>query len=555
MLRSVLVGCLMGAVMPAGAMAAPGDLIQKPGAAGCLGAIGACSPGRALNGAASVVVSPDGRSAYATSHGSDSLGVFDRDPDGTLIQEPGTAGCVSQTGAGSCADGRALVGAESVAVSPDGRSVYVGARGAVAVFDREPDGALTQRPGTEGCVSNTGAGPCADGKALFALTSVVVTPDGKSVYAASEGSSAVLVFDRAASGTLTQKRGRVGCITDLGGRTCADGRALAGVASLAVSPNGRTLYAAAGLSDAVAVFGRAANGRLVQKRGSAGCISPRAGMRCKPGRALEGAAGVAVSPGGRSVYVSSDVDSAVAVFDRRAGGGLVQKRGRAGCVSQTGGRRCADGRALGGAYGLNVSADGQSVYVASQGSDAVAVFDRAPSGRLSQKRSQAGCVAQRSGSCAGGRALDRPYSVATSSDGLSLYVASSDSDAVAVFDRRPARARPIFALPGVNARQRGGRVVVRVTGRLVKTRGQPCAGRVAVGARTGARRARHVFRIQASGEGRCTYTTVFRFRVQRLRQPVRARRKRLLVRVAASYKGSSRLRGDRAPSVLRRVIR
>ncbi len=54
--------------------------------------------------------------------------------------EAGHGGCISESGsAGLCAVGRALEGAESVAVSPDGSSVYVasGISGAVAVFDRE----------------------------------------------------------------------------------------------------------------------------------------------------------------------------------------------------------------------------------------------------------------------------------------------------------------------------------------------------------------------------------------------------------------------------------
>jgi len=48
---------------------------------------------------------------------------------------------------------------------------------------------------------------------------------------------------------------------------------------------------------------------------------------------------------------------------------------------------------------------------------------------------------------------------------------------------------------------------------------------------------------------------VFRFRVNKLRKAVRSRSRRLLVRVNSSYKGTRQLTGDRAPSVLKRVIR
>ena len=88
-----------------------------------------------------MTVSPDGQSAYVAAQGSDAAAVFDRAPNGTLAQKPAAAGCISETGAGPCSDGAALDGAASVAVSPDGQSAYVASTsvfGGVAVFDREP---------------------------------------------------------------------------------------------------------------------------------------------------------------------------------------------------------------------------------------------------------------------------------------------------------------------------------------------------------------------------------------------------------------------------------
>jgi hypothetical protein len=46
-------------------------------------------------------------------------------------------------------------------------------------------------------VSETGAGPCADGHGLKRARSVAVSADGKSVYAASLASGAVARFNRA----------------------------------------------------------------------------------------------------------------------------------------------------------------------------------------------------------------------------------------------------------------------------------------------------------------------------------------------------------------------
>ena len=53
---------------------------------------------------------------------------------------------------------------------------------AVAVFDRRRNGKLVQKAGTDGCISDTGAGPCVDGTALDIPQSVTVSPDGQSVY-------------------------------------------------------------------------------------------------------------------------------------------------------------------------------------------------------------------------------------------------------------------------------------------------------------------------------------------------------------------------------------
>jgi DNA-binding beta-propeller fold protein YncE len=118
---------------------------------------------------------------------------------GALTQPAGSAGCVSETGAGPCANGHGLVSPFGVAVSPDGKSVYVASGGsAVARLNRNTTtGAITQPAGSAGCVSEDGTGPCADGHGLVNPSGVAVSRDGKSVYIASYGSNAVARFNRA----------------------------------------------------------------------------------------------------------------------------------------------------------------------------------------------------------------------------------------------------------------------------------------------------------------------------------------------------------------------
>jgi DNA-binding beta-propeller fold protein YncE len=376
------------------ALAAPGELTQKPGTAGCISdsSTTGCVDGTALSGAQSVTVSPDGKSAYVASSGTNLQGnavaVFDRAGDGTLTQKPGTAGCISDTGSFDlCVDGRALKGARSVTVSPDGKNAYVASNGggfssAVAVFDRATDGTLTQKPGTAGCISEfDGPGCAGGGTGLGSPSSVTVSPDGTSAYVTSGGfSSAVAVFDRAADGTLTQKPGTAACISSRRGPgPCTDGRALEAAQSVTVSPDGKSAYVASAGAGAVAVFDRAADGTLTQKPDVAGCISDDGFGPCADGRALEAAQSVTVSPDGKSAYVASgnpyESVGAVAVFDRAADGTLTQKPGMAGCISHDGFGPCVAGRALLGAQSVTVSPDGKNAYVASIGNEALAVFD------------------------------------------------------------------------------------------------------------------------------------------------------------------------------------
>ena len=288
-------------------------------------------------------------------------------------------------------------------ISPDGASVYVAAEesGAIAVFDRAADGALTQKAGLDGCVSESGSGPCADGRALTGAHGLARTADGTSVYAVSK--DGVAVFDRHVDGTLAQKIDEAGCVSEtVGGGICAFGRALTGPAAIAVSPDGSGVYVAAGFLvpvpvlmllngvepavGVVAVFDRAAGGTLTQKPGAAGCIATPSLATCADGRGLALTSSVALSPDGTSVYVASrstdrnagvtsDGPGSIANFDRSADGRLTQPAGAAACVSDAGAYDlCSDARTLHGPWSLAISPDGRNAYVALTGG--LAIFDR-----------------------------------------------------------------------------------------------------------------------------------------------------------------------------------
>jgi DNA-binding beta-propeller fold protein YncE len=130
-------------------------------------------------------------------------------------------------------------------------------------------GALTQLPGTAACVSEGGSdGICAEGVALNAPVIVAVSPDGRNVYAATFGSSSVAVFARdRRTGALTQLPGTAACISEDGtGGACLDGVALEGTRTVALSRDGRNAYVTSFVSDAVAVFARDRSGRTLAAR-------------------------------------------------------------------------------------------------------------------------------------------------------------------------------------------------------------------------------------------------------------------------------------------------
>src|SRR4051794_12078558 len=115
-----------------------------------------------LQGAMTAVVSPDGKNVYVTGFQSDSVASFSRDQStGALTPLPGAAACMKdRTSTAGAQCGSTAIGikvAIGLAISPDGKSVYVAGVGsdAVAAFSRNPDtGALTQLPGAGACIKN-----------------------------------------------------------------------------------------------------------------------------------------------------------------------------------------------------------------------------------------------------------------------------------------------------------------------------------------------------------------------------------------------------------------
>ena len=115
-------------------------------------------------------------------------------------------GCVSDDGSGAtCADlnAPALMSPVGIAVNPNGTAVYVASGGGVSQFRAVPSGGggITS---WVGCVNDDGSNGCKQGPTggspLSGAGAVAVSPDGRSVYVASRGGGSIAHFFRVTSG-------------------------------------------------------------------------------------------------------------------------------------------------------------------------------------------------------------------------------------------------------------------------------------------------------------------------------------------------------------------
>ncbi len=282
--------------------------------------------GHALDGARAVAVSPDGKNVYATSPSTHAVVRLNRSTTtGAITQPAGAAGCVSETGAGPCGDGHALDGPGGVAVSPDGKNVYIASAysDAVVRLDRNTTtGAITQPAGSAGCISQTGAGPCTDGHALGPPGSLAVSPDGR---ASTSPRPAVTWFGEQGRGAPQPQTSRSdhparrdGRLRSEFGGACADGYGLDEPHGVAVSPDGRNVYVTVASTAMPWSLSTAARptGRSPSRPGPPAASARRARDRASTATRSMGLSGVAVSPNGKSVYVTSDESRAVVRLNR-----------------------------------------------------------------------------------------------------------------------------------------------------------------------------------------------------------------------------------------------
>jgi DNA-binding beta-propeller fold protein YncE len=372
-----------------------------------------------------------------------SVGAASASIPGGFAQLPGAAGCVSNGGVGGCTLAHDLGTNAKIAISPDGRNAYVtttASNNSVLVFDRDPaSGKLTQKPGQAGCIHIAAVtADCASAPLMTAPWAMAITPDGRTFYVSAQQSSRVLTFTRdPATGALTQKPGAAGCISGANETGCRNANGISGPFALEVSPDGRQLYVASGFQTAGAVTALAidANGELSQIGDGAegfGCLRDTAGAGCTDGRALKSPEGLGFGPDGTFLYVATQAAAGGVTALKRdpASGRLSVVPGVSGCVVAADSDGCDVLPELG--FATDVAVDGDHAYVALSSGSAVRVIalDRLADGGIRRHAGTGGCVSSNAlAGCSTGRGLGSlSESLELSHDGADLYAISSGAN-------------------------------------------------------------------------------------------------------------------------------
>jgi hypothetical protein len=341
------------------------QLVQAPGAAGCLQASakrGCRASPNLIGPATDAAVSPDGHHVYVLAWRS--IAAYVRNAStGALTPVSGTGGCLSVDGRGGCAPFRGVVGRlplldGSLVIARDGRTVYASSvTGSILVLRRDRvTGTLEQLRGERGCIADRIAG-CAQGPVDADAATLAMSANDRAVYA----------FGIFHYGSFARDR-HTGA---LGHFTPGHLRSLTAVDALAVAPDGRDVYAYS-YGVITTLKPDVHSGALRQQSGAQSCVaSPKevSELNCGPAIGLGCQESLAISPDGRHVYAGTGCGfpGAVAAFARdRRTGALRQLPDGAGCLEPIRTRRCAVGPVR-STPALAISSDGCLVLLSVAG--------------------------------------------------------------------------------------------------------------------------------------------------------------------------------------------
>jgi prepilin-type N-terminal cleavage/methylation domain-containing protein len=263
-----------------------------------------------------IAISPDGKSVYVTSHYDNTISIYNRDT-GTGQLTPSSPATVN-AGVSLC----------DIAISPDGKSVYIGGGSGILVASRNT---------STGALSSLTASVAANFYSIIAIS-----PDGSSVYIASGNTISMYSRDT-----------NTGQLTALSTPTISSGP---NVENIIVSPDNVSVYTANNDNNTISMYGRnTSTGQLT-------ALSP-ATIQCgSSGYTLYG---LAISPDGTSLYAAdSSSPGSVWMFQRD------EITGRLTALSPT--NLNIGSQPL----GITITSDNKSVYVTSADNSLVFMLGR-----------------------------------------------------------------------------------------------------------------------------------------------------------------------------------
>ncbi len=298
--------CLPATAIAAGNVYATSEF-EEPGlwqyTAGSNGALSAGVPASMPieSSATNFALGPDGRNLYAGGHG-----IFDY-----KVEASGTI--PAQTPVFTELPGSE--GTDAIAVSPNGKSLYVASWFSIWQYHVSKEGGLTL-VATPTTVSGDGI-----------VLRLALAPDGKSLYAVT--GSEIWQYDVSGTGKLSPKTPATVLTTEEAG-------------AIAISPDGKNAY----------VAGSYPAGRAWQYGiEPSGTLAPLAPATVE---GVEGPTDMAISPDGSSVYVSDGANDMISQYSRGVGGALIPK---------------TPSTVATGIFpdGIAISPDGKSLYAATDG--------------------------------------------------------------------------------------------------------------------------------------------------------------------------------------------
>jgi DNA-binding beta-propeller fold protein YncE len=269
----------------------------------CVGGGSGCAPWAVINSPHGIAVLPQGGHVYVADGTGNAAHLSASPALGALDCVGASGGCVAPSPSG------ALSGSSAVAISPDGKQLYVGGSNGVSHLSIGPSGTAT----FQNCIGSlAGCTATNPSTVLNSVTSLAVSPDGHNLYV---GAGVITHLTLDSSGNMTFHD----CIG--GFEECALVPYVAPAIDLALSPDGTQLYAAGG--SAIAHFAIGASGTPT----FADCFGPAAGCTASGPSGWSttggGASALAMSHDGKQLYATIRKDPSGAVAHFSIGQGVI----------------------------------------------------------------------------------------------------------------------------------------------------------------------------------------------------------------------------------------